>query len=72
MIPRRSSGHMPRVTRPSASKRATTRESALWLRYTASASSCIRGVLVGGGEALEHFVLAHAESVLLLQAVLEH
>ena len=47
---------------------ATTRDSALWLRCTASASSCIRRWrLVGAGEPLEHLVLADAETVLVLE-----
>src|SRR6266567_5623605 len=41
-MPRRSSEQIVRLTRPSASSRATTRERALWLRWTASARSCIR------------------------------
>src|ERR687890_2189822 len=41
-MPRRSSWHMPRSASPSFSRRPTTRESALWLRCSASPSSCMR------------------------------
>jgi hypothetical protein len=41
-MPRRSVGHIARSTSPSASRRPTTRESALWLRWTDPDRSCIR------------------------------
>ena len=41
-IPRRSKSQSDRLTKPSVSRRPIRRESALWLRWTESASSCIR------------------------------
>ena len=56
---------MPRWARPSASSRATMRESALWLRCTAAAELLhARPVAAVAGEALEHLELADPEVVL--------
>ena len=65
-IPRRSSGQIARSTKPAASSRPTTRESALWERWTMPHRVCMRQEVVGL-EPLQHLVLAHSELVLALE-----
>ena len=71
-MPRRSSAHMARHARPSSSSRATTREQVLCVRWTPSASSCIRTLPCGTlAEPGEHLVLDRREVVLALELALQ-
>ncbi len=70
--PRRSSAHIDWTTKPDFSRRAISRDSALWLRLTPAASSCTRNLPSGAqadalDEPVEHLELAHAQVVVLLQ-----
>ena len=71
-MPRRSSPHRQRSTRPVFSSRLISRDSALWLRWTASAQLLGPELMIYAlGQPLQDFEVAHAEAVPLPQLTLE-